>query len=94
MRAIGILLLCFMSNISFTEGKTWQNPPNVGELFMVTARAPCPSFDDPNLYIIGRYQGSNPYFEEQFNEWNEVTSDLLYEWINSGKRVVNIAEPL
>lgn len=73
----------------FGEGKSWDTPPKAGELFMIVANA----LDEEgcDFYLIWRYEGPNPSFEEQFKEWHEVTPQSVYKWLQNGENVINIS---
>lgn len=61
----GIFLLALTS--IFPEGKNWEDPPQIGQLFMVSSDL-LEGAENFEVYFIFRYKGSNLFFEEEFKE--------------------------
>lgn len=86
---IGIFLLVI--TYAFSEGKSWDDPPQLGELFMVSTDL-LEGAENFQVYFICRYKGPNLSFEEEFKEWHKVTPEILSKWLDDGKNIINIAD--
>lgn len=83
---MGIFLFCTTS--TFAAGRSWNEPPKVGQLFMIIANVL--DKEDCESYLIWRYKEPNPSFEEQFKEWYEVTPEGIFKLIEDGKDIFNL----
>lgn len=89
MKSLFIAIFFLVMTPIFPEGKSWNEPPKTGQLFMIIANA----LDEKGCesYLIWRYKGPNPSFEEQFKEWHEVTPEGIFKLLEDGKDIFNLA---